>query len=163
MDSLLYINQNSVVTISEGDILYLESTNINNIDVLQTSYTYSSADILAGTTRQVIAAPGAGKYINIIGCTFTYKHGGTDYVGDGTIQIGYGSGFVKETIQMGNILSIYTQSSQEDIHVSAAIASISIVSGITLENEGLYIGVTTPLTVGNGTVKVDILYVITDY
>lgn len=165
MDSILYINSDSVITIAENDILYLESSNTKIVNMLQTSLTYTSANILAGDIIEAIPAPGIGKYIDIVGLTITYKHGGINYTGDGTVIVDYMSDLSVMLISDTSPLYVYNNSNQTTLFqiASGGVVSPAIGNGFSFENKGLYVGISSPPLDGNGDVIVNIVYLISDF
>lgn len=120
----------------------------------------SSADILAlfATPKTLVAAPGAGKILVPIACSFYFKHGATQYVGGGVVRLAWaGSGnslttanLVSTTIMQGAVDSFITnlmlaQSEERNSFINTAL---------TLRNQ------TAAYTTGNGTAKVVITYAV---
>lgn len=134
---------------------------INGIKFLFVSDTLSSASILAGTVKKIIAAPGSGKYIKIISADLFYKHGGTDYVGAYTPIIDYVS-----SLDGKYYVPTFTIESATSAHnnlFDIALSSSNEGTSYTVDNKGLYLGVNGTPTTGNGYLKIDILYTINDY
>lgn len=138
-------------------------TVVNANEIKKVTATLSSEEILTGTVKEVLAAPGSGKYIKIISADLFYKHGGTDYAGAYYIMLDYDN-----TLSGKRYFSSFDIASSSSGH-SNLIDIVIFTTGYTgasycvIENKGLYIGLEGTPTTGNGTLKLDILYTIEDY
>jgi hypothetical protein len=136
---------------------------INGIKFLFVSDTLSSASILAGTVKQIIAAPGSGKYIKIISADLFYKHGGTDYVGAYTPIIDYVSSLDGKNYESYIAINSSTSCHNNLYDLAIMEGGSGAPSNYNIENKGIYLGLNNTPTTGNGYLKIDILYTINDY
>lgn len=76
---------------NKGTVFIITYTSVGGAtQVVQTSriqLSQSEVQSLNTTTIDAIAAPGAGKYIKILGCSGFHDHNGTNYVGGSTIAL----------------------------------------------------------------------------
>lgn len=135
-------------------------TVVNANEIKKVTVTLSSEEILTGTVKEVLAAPGSGKYINIVSANLFYKHGGTDYVGDYYPILDYVNTLNEKTYFVGMTAISSATSFHMNLYDQAAWGS----GGYNvIDNKGLYLGLNDTPTTGNGTLKLDILYTIEDY
>lgn len=123
----------------------------------------SSADILDlhNTPIELVAAPGAGKWLNVHRVVGYYSHGTTEYVATGGLMfLTFGSTSLGEFDCLAN---------QDAITLGWKPAATSVPWTTTIKvaaseavNAALVLSVTDPLTDGDGTLTVTVWYSIED-
>jgi len=117
------------------------------------SYTLVSADILSGATKEIIPAPGSGKYINLITVQLIYNYNTTTYATNASINITHGTTGSNWNSQafLGSTSSVQYQIKPTGL-------------GTTTDNNlNVNIATSSSNTTGNGSVEVYILYTIETY
>ena len=137
------------------------------------SATLTSANILAQTPIQVVAAPGVGKYIVPIFAVMNYKFGGTPYTIAGAGNLALGVPGIANVWMISDALGFIDQASD---HIAtaflsessvnnppicstpAADAQNSPVSESTVDNQPLVFMMNSSVTNGNGKLAITIWY-----
>lgn len=131
--------------------------------IRKATVTLSSADLLAldSTPVELVAAPGAGKWLNVHRVVGYYSHGTTEYVATGGLPfLTFGSTSLGEFDCLAN---------QDAITLGWKPAATSVPWTTTVKvvaseavNAALVLSVTDPLTDGDGTLTVTVWYSIED-
>jgi len=170
----IQINSSGVLagtsSLPNGTTATTQAANDNSTNVATTAYvnnlisiatgTLSSAQLAAINTTPVtaIAAPGAGKYIQILGVSAKYVYGGTAYTGSNPLLLEYsGGGGVTNSVFSSAIMT-GTASAW-----STAVGSpSSAVSGSTsgIDNTAVVFTAAGNYATGTGTVDYTITYTI---
>ena len=116
--------------------------------------TISSAQLIAATPVQVVAAPGAGKYIQVVSAAAKYNYGAATY-------------------SFANPLKLYTNSSSPQFELDEAYLSVPAsqiramsltVSGALTENTELnFAPASVPLANGDGDIELNVQYRIVEF
>jgi hypothetical protein len=124
---------------------------------LLATLTLTNAQILAleATPIQVIAAPGAGSLIQVLGWALENLNTGTAYVNGGAIELTYGSG---GGLAAATVAATFLTSPTATETITANGGSAA-AAGTASVNEGIFItNATAPFITGTGTMKVWISY-----
>lgn len=132
---------------------------VNENEIIKIRYTYSSEDIIAKTAREIIPAPGVGKYINIVSINVNYTFVTTPYDDTGYIYIGYGTLLNKGSYGSSYISCLNATSSRQ---VPLTHVNGYTDSNASKENEPFYIKSQNTVAGGDGLVKVIVYYTIED-
>jgi len=153
---------------TSGNVMTSDGTNwtsaaASGAGILSVSGTLTNAQVKAlhGTPVQILAAPGAGKVIQVITASFTLDYGGTNAFTAGasqTIQVYYGT-LVQITIGLVNTALVSTSSryNQSD----PLLNSVQPYSSVVNTAVNLYNSVVTEITgnaANNNTVSYNIIY-----
>ena len=114
----------------------------------------TDAQILAATQVTAIAAPGAGKAIEVLRTSVKYTHVSAVYNVATTIEVWTNTATIHQ-VKTANILSVAASSFVKA--ASGVSASTEIV-----ENQAVYVKADVASTTGNGTAKIYITYQIID-
>jgi hypothetical protein len=143
-----------VLTIADG-VITEDNLSFSLASYLEVTRTLTSAEILAGysantnTGYEVIAAPGVGKYIEIVSTSAYNNYAAATYAaGANTLNLEI-NGVSVWTFPNSFIEATSSTASQGTKVVDAAIATNNAVK--------VHVGVADP-TVGDGTIKVSIIY-----
>lgn len=119
--------------------------------VIKTSHVQlSQAQIKAASSVTLIAAPGTGKYIKIIGATAFYDHNGTDYTG----------GVADLTIENGDMGHVCPAIVSETADMNRHFNLHTVVSGNSVDlNDIVTVKVDATTTDDGGTIDVYVQYV----
>ncbi len=151
-DTMATASANTVPT-SESVKAYVDS--ITGAALLQATVTISSAEILAlnSTPKQLVAAPGSGKFIEVHKVWAYYNFATAAYATNTTLLVEYGS--AQPILSLTPIIDqtssrIYTSSSggSSSINTLANVENISVRARVSSGNP----------TAGGGSVKINILY-----
>jgi len=148
-------NALKVVVTPDGEV------NVNALpeDVLQQAErTLTSAEVLAlfTTPIEVVAAPGAGKYIELVSAVLAYDYGTTAYtIGSATnLAFKYTNGAGTTVSGTAAVTGFLDQTADEARVVPAVTASFEPTANAAL----MLTLAGANVTLGNGTVKVKVLY-----
>jgi len=121
------------------------------------SVTLSASDIINGTVVELVAAPGAGNFINVINAVAAYNYGSSFYTGtDGDIALHYGAG--SSYFRLGTNLNLQANSyfGQLTLHSNSFTMQKS-----TYTNAALGVGlINSSLANGDGTITVKVYYTV---
>jgi hypothetical protein len=130
---------------------------VNAVDVLTTQVTLTPAQIIVGTSIPLIAAPGAGKYINLISATISYTYNTAAYTGGGATSIALGTTVLTGTIAAASSLG---KASSNIIQLVPLATAGNDLTGLTATalNINVATGAYTNPGTAAGTAKVTIAY-----
>lgn len=120
------------------------------LEVFRAERLLTSADILSGNEFELVAAPGAGLFVNPISCTVVFTGGDTAYT-NGDLGIGYpdlASAYFAPTLAGTN--DVIFQVAPEE----------STPSFTEADNQPLVVASTTPATLGDGVAVVLVAYTV---
>jgi hypothetical protein len=125
----------------------------------------SSAELLNIYTapKELVPAPGANKFINVLGLTFRYDYNSIAYATNTTVAAGYDSSASGLNVVIYTKASFINQLSDETVfaNVYGSTPLISSLTSYVNKNFGVSISTGNP-TAGNGTLQVIVVYTITD-
>lgn len=128
-----------------------EATEIKNVvntnEIKRAVQTLSAADIIAGTVKEIIAAPGSGKFIHIFSYCLYYVYN--------SVQFDSGATVIRSGVNI--ILSIPITGISNYINNNVGLSMYD-----NFENKAINIVTENPPTIGNGYVKCIIYYRIED-
>lgn len=130
---------------------------------LKTYAVLTNAQILALNTTavQILPAPGAGYFYNIIKATLVNENAGVAYASGGVITVGYGptSGLVQAL--SGTIAATFLTSPTVSQVIQLAGVNLASSTESTYDNQPIFINAATGnFTTGTGTLKVSLTYTI---
>lgn len=138
----------------DGDI-YSNGNKVDSIGLKKVTYTYSSADILNSTVVELIPTPGAGKFINPVSLNIVYDYNTVAYIGTSFVRIGYSSslwGGAETSVSIDYATSWRVNN-----------PPFSYIDSHVIANQSLKMNITSPVTTGDGEIKVTIIYTIENY
>jgi hypothetical protein len=141
------INIDTTKTVASGH--YATQYDVRNV-IKKATYTLSAPDIIAGTAREIIPAPGSGRYIHIISGIGIYTATTPTSV-NGSIMVSHGTNDIA--------ISINTTIPSSIFYLDFDIQS----GGGVVENTAIYVSNKSAVTDGNGSCKINIVYTIEDY
>lgn len=126
--------------------------------VLTTSVAISSAEILTlnSSAKQLIAAPGSGKFIEILSATIYYTYGTATYTNATLIRLNHTSGSITEASDAVDLTSTASRVRQFGI---GTVLTAQGFNTTVMVNSALYLrSDSSDPAVGDGTAKVYIVY-----
>jgi hypothetical protein len=119
----------------------------------------SSAQIRSANTAptELIPAPGVGKIINVVRLSYVYTFGTTTYSVQSPPIVGYKTAFSYLSVAVLNALSVNVST-----YVNTAANPSLLYSVGDIENAPIYYRAGSDLFIGNGTLKITIVYSIID-
>jgi len=156
---------------------YLSSTDWNRFDLLETqvkvaSVTVSSADILSlhTTGKEVIAAPGAGKFIRVIAAVYSLDYNSAAYSGSGHVRLHYQASTYNTALADDANCSwrdpaatlLLTQTADRVIACTNAGTIGYTATASDYLNKGVYLLASGAYTAGNSPVRARVFYLIVD-
>jgi hypothetical protein len=124
--------------------------------------TFTASQILnsVATPITVVAAPGAGKSILALGSSWTYTYGAQTYTTGGTTGLWYGSAS-GPGVESNALNSLLAETSSQIMQNYGAGGGGSIAAKASFENQPIVFATqTTAPTVGDGTLKLTLVYII---
>jgi hypothetical protein len=125
-----------------------------------TSVILSNAQILnlSSTAVQLLPAPGANYFYNILKATVVNESGGTAYSAGGAITIGYGTAANTQALS-GTIASTFLTSPTVAQVIQLAGANLASTTEALYDNQPIsMLAATANFTTGSGTLKVSLTY-----
>jgi hypothetical protein len=127
---------------------------------LKTYVVLSNAQILtlSSTAVQILPAPGAGYFYNILKATLVNENTGTAYTSGGAITIGYGATVVTQALS-GTIAATFLTSPTTTQVIQLAGANLTSTTEALYDNQPIAMNCATGnFATGTGTLKVSLTY-----
>lgn len=129
-----------------------------NLEVKTIDVDITSDDIKAlnSSPKELIASPGAGKAILLDNVVLSYKYGGTQYTGGGTMRVQYAgtSTHIMTTLSFDNFLTAGVVDQLRGYPMSSSSGGVNMIANAAIQ----LACATANFATGNGTMKASIQY-----